>query len=64
MAVDNLPCELPLDASQDFGEELMKHILPLIIRGDKDEILERATIAKDGDLTEKYGYLQDYVDGK
>ncbi|MDR9487221.1 NAD(P)-dependent oxidoreductase [Salibacter sp.] len=64
MAVDNLPCELPLDASQDFGEELMKHILPLIIRGDKDDILERATIAKDGDLTEKYRYLQDYVDGK
>lgn len=63
MAVDNLPCELPKDASKDFGIEFMNHIYPQFFNDDKDGILERATIAQDGKLTEKFSYLQDYVDG-
>lgn len=61
MAVDNLPCELPKDASTDFGNEFIKNIFPALLNGDTDEILHRATIAKDGSLTELYGYLEDYV---
>lgn len=63
MAVDNLPCELPRNASEDFGKEFIKHILPNLLTGDKDNILKRATITENGHLTERYSYLQDYVDG-
>jgi len=64
MAVDNLPCELPRDASEDFGSEFIKHILPAFMNNDSDGILARATMTLDGKLTERYSYLQDYVDGK
>lgn len=65
MAVDNLPCELPLDASEDFGNELLKHVLPALLKDDPDNIIGRATETnKEGKLTELYSYLQDYVDGK
>lgn len=63
MAVDNLPCELPRNASEDFGREFLKHILPNLLGSDKDQIIERATITQAGALTEKFSYLQDYVDG-
>lgn len=63
MAVDNLPCELPRNASEDFGKEFLKHILPNLVGEDVDSIVERATIAKDGQLMPKYSYLQDFVNG-
>lgn len=63
MAVDNLPCELPRNASEDFGKEFIAHILPNLIGEDKDGIIERATITRNGQLTEKFSYLEDYVDG-
>ena len=43
MAVDNLPCELPKDASEDFGNELIKHVIPAIIGDDPDQIIKRAS---------------------
>ena len=48
MAVDNLPCELPKDASVDFGNEmLLEKIFPSLINRDKDEqIIENATICQ------------------
>jgi alanine dehydrogenase len=65
MAVDNLPCELPLDASEDFGNELMKHVLPALLKDDPDNIIGRAMeTTKEGTLTAAYSYLQDYVDEK
>lgn len=64
MAVDNLPGELPRDASVDFGKGLIEKVYPSLFGDDNDEIIKRATIAKDGKLTEKFAYLQDYVDGK
>ena len=64
MAVDNLPCELPRDASKDFGAELVSHVLPHLFDGDPHEVIARATIAQDGALTERFSYLQDWVDGK
>ncbi len=63
MAVDNLPCELPKDASADFGREFIDKILPHLI-DDKDQVIAKATICKDGDLTSYYEYLRDYVNGE
>lgn len=63
MAVDNLPCELPRNASRDFGRQLIDNVFPYLL-GEDDGTIARATITKDGKLTEKYAYLQDYVDGE
>ncbi len=64
MSVDNLPCELPKDASEGFGEMFMEHVIPAFFNGDKDGILQRAKITENGKLTERFKYLQDFVDGK
>lgn len=64
MAVDNLPCEVPKDASEGFGNDLIEKIVPLFLGEDSDDILGRATIAENGQLTEHFSYLQDYVEGK
>ncbi|MDB4088055.1 NAD(P)-dependent oxidoreductase [Flavobacteriales bacterium] len=64
MAVDNLPCELPRDSSEDFGNELLTKVLPSLIGDDSETIIERASICENGKLTSYYSYLQDYVDGK
>lgn len=64
MAVDNLPCELPKDASEGFGDMFAQHVIPAFINNDKDGILARAKMTEDGKLTPKYSYLQDFVDGK
>jgi len=64
MAVDNLPCELPKDASEDFGAEMIKHILPCLLTEDPTNIIERATICENGKLTKHYKYLSNYVLGK
>lgn len=59
MAVDNLPCELPKDSSEDFGDNLIKSIIPII--SSNNNIIEGATICKNGDLTENYEYLREFV---
>jgi len=64
MAVDNLPCELPKDASEGFGEMFLEHVIPAFFNEDKDGILKRAKITENGKLTPRFSYLQDYVDGK
>ncbi|MGL2963590.1 NAD(P)-dependent oxidoreductase [Flavobacterium sp. RSB2_4_14] len=64
MAVDNLPCELPKDASEGFGEMFMKHVIPAFFNNDKDGILARSKMTENGKLTPRFEYLQDYVDGK
>lgn len=61
MAVTNLPCELPADASLEFGQSMVKYVLPFLLREDKDEIIHRATITENGELTERYEYLHDYI---
>jgi saccharopine dehydrogenase (NAD+, L-lysine-forming) len=60
MAVDNLPNELPCDASQYFGLHLQKYILPELLKAES-EILTRATICRAGRLTKRYEYLADYA---
>lgn len=64
MSVDNLPCEIPNDASVGFGEMFMKHVVPAFFDNDKNEILSRAQVTKSGKLTPKFSYLQDYLEGK
>ncbi|SEB76341.1 Alanine dehydrogenase [Tenacibaculum sp. MAR_2009_124] len=64
MAVDNLPCELPKDASEGFGDMFLEHVIPAFYNNDKDGILARAQMTNNGKLTERYAYLQNYVDSK
>ncbi|MFV8270027.1 NAD(P)-dependent oxidoreductase [Flavobacterium sp. GT2N3] len=64
MSVDNLPCELPKDASEGFGEMFMEHVIPAFFNEDKDGLLLRAKITENGKLTPRFSYLQDYVNGK
>ncbi|MGY0393103.1 NAD(P)-dependent oxidoreductase [Bizionia sp. KMM 8389] len=63
MAVDNLPCELPKDASEGFGEMFLEHVIPAFFNDDERGILKRAKITEAGKLTKRYNYLQDYVSG-
>ena len=64
MAVDNLPCELPKDASEGFGEMFLENVIPAFFNEDIDGILERAQMTFQGKLTPRFAYLQDFVDGK
>jgi len=62
MAIDNLPNELPRDASQNFGEMFLEHVLPELVMPEKSTMLHKATITKNGDLNEPYEYLRDYLE--
>jgi saccharopine dehydrogenase (NAD+, L-lysine forming) len=64
MAIDNLPCGLPREASIDFGHHIMKNVIPLLLGSDQENTIERATITQDGKLTERYNYLSDWVNSK
>jgi hypothetical protein len=64
MAIDNLPNELPRDASDSFGRQLINHVLPNLLGGDAEGMIEKATITKAGKLMPRYMYLQDYAEGK
>jgi saccharopine dehydrogenase (NAD+, L-lysine forming) len=64
MAVDNLPCEIPADASLGFGAELSDRIIPLFLGEDGERVLERATICQEGALMPNFSYLQDYLEGR
>lgn len=63
LAVGNLPNELPRDASRYFGEQLIKFVLEDLL-GNGSDILDRATIAENGKLTEHFQYLKEYAEGK
>lgn len=64
MAVDNLPCELPKDASEGFGDMFLEHVIPAFFNDDLDGNLARAKMTENGKLTPRFEYLQDFVDGK
>jgi len=59
MAVDNLPCALPRDASIHFGDVFIRRILPDLVH--MGGIINRASITFDGKLTNRFNYLSDYV---
>lgn len=61
MAVGNLPNELPRDASNYFGEQLIKYVLDGVLN-DGSDLIDRATMVKNGQLTERFGYLKAYAE--
>jgi len=61
MAIDNLPNELPRDASEAFGMQFIEHILPEFKKENSD-ILTRATIAENGKLGPHFQYLREYAE--
>jgi hypothetical protein len=64
MSVDNLPGELPRDASEDFGKRLASDVIPSWLGHADRSIIQRATIAKEGRLTSNFEFLQDFLEGK
>lgn len=65
MAVDNLPCELPKDASKDFGKELIDKIFTSLFGDDSQGIIDRASETNlDGQLTKHFSYLDKYLAGE
>jgi len=65
MAVDNLPCELPKDASVDYGNDLINQVFPFLFGEDPDKIIERASETDlNGKLMPDFEYLRDYVSEK
>jgi saccharopine dehydrogenase (NAD+, L-lysine-forming) len=61
MSIDNLPGELPRDASLDFGKQLMHNVLHDLLTETASPMIERASIIRDGKLTSRYDYLTDYL---
>jgi len=64
MTIDNLPNELPRDASQAFGEQFIQYIFGEIVSSRNSRIIDRASVAKEGQLGSYFAYLQDYAAGK
>jgi alanine dehydrogenase len=64
MAIDNLPSELPRDASAFFGRQLLEKILPELLKGRDSAAICRGMIAENGALTQEFAYLEDYVASK
>lgn len=64
-AVDTCPNALPMDASEFFGNMLIPHVFTPLLEGhgEDSKVIERATIVKDGKLTERFSYLKDYSEG-
>lgn len=63
MSIDNLPGELPRDASGEFGRILSDKIIPYLLGDDPDHVIDRATITRNGNLTDRFSYLGDFVRG-
>ena len=63
MSIDNLPGELPRDASHEFGKMLMSNVLHDLLSEIASPMIERATILRDGNLPPRYEYLKDYLNG-
>jgi alanine dehydrogenase len=61
MSIDNLPGELPRDASEDFGKQLIESTLHDLFSENESPVIERATILKNGKLTPTFSYLKDYL---
>ena len=61
MAVDNLPCELPVSSSIDFGTQFINHVLPKITQNLDHPTLQKACVLKNGIFTKKYNYLSDFI---
>lgn len=63
MTIDNLPNELPRDASVAFGDMFIEHVLDELGKANS-VVLDRATIAREGDLGNHFEYLRGYLNGE
>lgn len=63
MAVDTCPNALAMDTSDYFGEMLVRHVFEPLLKGEKSEVIERATILKNGQLTTRFSYLENFANG-
>ncbi|AWV99502.1 NAD(P)-dependent oxidoreductase [Arcticibacterium luteifluviistationis] len=63
MTIDNLPNELPRDASEAFGDMFIAYVIPELLKGESD-MLTKATIATQKNLGPHFEYLRDYLEGK
>lgn len=61
MTVDNLPNELPRDASLSFGQQFIEHIAAELANENESALLQRATVTQNGKLGKHFDYLADYA---
>jgi len=61
MTIDNLPSEMPTEATRHFGRQLMDIFIDDLLAD--GPIAQRAIVADNGRLTHAFAYLQEYVDG-
>lgn len=64
MAVDTCPNALALDTSAYFGDMLMQHVLTPLLKRERSNIIQRATILENGALTPHFAYLQSFAEEK
>lgn len=64
MAVDTCPNALAMDTSAYFGKMLTEHVFTPLLEGKHSDVIERATILKEGSLTDGFAYLHSFVEGK
>jgi hypothetical protein len=63
MSIDNLPGELPRDASEEFSKVLAEKVFPCILGDDSGHVVDRATITCDGHLNDHFLYLDSFLKG-
>lgn len=63
MTIDNLPNELPRDASESFGNQFITSVLDDLLNPTENGVIKRGTMTKNGELTERFSYLTDYING-
>jgi hypothetical protein len=64
MTIDNLPNELPRDASNSFGKQFINHVIEELLDKEHSEVMRNARITKNGDLTANFEYLRNYLEKK
>lgn len=64
MAVDTCPNALAMDTSAYFGDMLMQHVMPGLLSGNHSEVVRRGTILVNGQLTERFNYLEAFANSK
>jgi len=64
MSIDNLPGELPRDASEEFSKVLLDKVFPCMLGDDPCRVIDRATITREGHLNEPFKYLEKFALGE
>lgn len=64
MAVDTCPNALAIDASEYFGDMLTEYVFKPLLKGEgnQSDVIKKATIVKNGHLTERFSYLKDFAE--